>query len=111
MHDVVTIDDGDEEIKDVSFILLVPLQSSLLLIPICEFFVVVCFPVFVGFFQMSCMHFMLCQIFSSLAEYFQLFLVIAADFLILSHNSCQPLFNEEELLPPWGAVAIESSAY
>ena len=111
MDDMVTIDNGDEEIKDVSFVFLVPFWPSPLFIPIGEFLVIVGFPMLIGFFQASHVHLMLCQIISSLAEYFQLFLMIVANLLVLSCNSCQSLCDEEEFLPSWGAVPFESSTH
>ena len=101
MHDMITIDDWDEEIKDVSFVFLISFWSSLLRIPLLKPLVIVGFPVLIGLFQMSCVRFMFCQVFPSLLEYFKLFLIVMADFLVLLHNSHQPLCNEEEFLLPW----------
>ena len=111
MDGVIAVSDWDKEIKDVSFILFIPLWPSCLPIPVSEPFVIVCLPVLVCFFQVSCMHLTLCQILSSLAEYFQLFLIVVADFLILSCNSCQSLCNEEEFFSSRGAVSFEGSAH
>ena len=54
MDGVITVSDWDEEIKDVSFVFLVPLWPPLFLIPVNEPFVVVCLPVFIAFFKASC---------------------------------------------------------
>ena len=86
----IAISDWDEEIKDISFILFIPFWPSCLPFPVSVPPVSVCFPVLIGCFQMSCMCLTLCQVLSSLAEYFQLFLIVAADFLILLHNSVSP---------------------
>ena len=98
MHGVVSIRDRDEEIKDISFVFLVtfwPLTFSLPVgIPLVRIFL----PVFISRFQVSHMCFTLCQILSSLLEYFELFLIVTAGFLIFSCNSCQSLHDEEELL-------------
>ena len=111
MYGMIAISDWDEEITDIAFIFLIPLWSSLLLVPICESFVIVCLPVFVGFFKVSCICLMLCQSFSSLPEYLQLFMVAAIYLLILLCNSCQSLGDVEELFLARGAVSFESSAY
>ena len=100
MDGVITISNWDEEIEDVSFVFLIALRSLLLLFPVSIPSVCVCFPMLVGCFQMSCVCFVLCQILPSLLEYFKLFLIVVADFLIFLHNSCQSLCNEEEFLPP-----------
>ena len=99
MHGVVSIRDWNEEIKDVSFIFLIALWPSTLLLPLHVPLVHVFLPMFVGCFQVSRTCLTLCQIFPSLFEYFKLFLIVVADFLIFVHNSCQSLCNEEELLP------------
>ena len=101
MDDMVTIDDWDKKVKDVSFVLFVSLWPSLLCVPLLEPLVVVGFPMLVGFFQASHVHLTFCQIFPSLLEYFKLFLIVAADFLIFLCNSCQSLRNEEEFLSSW----------
>ena len=101
MHGVVTIRNWDEEIKDVSFIFFIPLWSLFSSLPSCVLSIGVLFPVLVGFFQMSSVHLMLCQVLALLFECFELFLVVAANFLIFSCNSCQSLRDEEELLPSW----------
>ena len=111
MHSVVTVGDWDEEIKDVAFILLVTLRSSTLLLPFCVPSVCVFLPVLVGGFQVSHTRLMLCQIFSSLLEYFELLLIVMADLLIFACNSCQSLHNEEELLSPGQPMSFESSAH
>ena len=111
VHGVVTIGDWDEEVKDISFILLVPLRGlssslPLRIPPVCIFG-----PVFVGFFQVSRVHLMLCQIVASLFENLKLFLVVAADFLIFARNSGQSMCDEEEFLPPWVPMSFESSVH
>ena len=111
MDGIVTISDWDEEIRDVSFIFFISLWSSCLPLPVSVPSVCVCLPVLVGCFQMSCMHLTLCQILSLLVEYFQLFLIVVADFLILSCHSCQSLRNEEKFLSTWGAVPFKSSTH
>ena len=111
MDGVITISDWDEEVKDISFIFLIPLQSLCLLVPIGIPPVSVSFPVLVGFFQLSHMCLTLFQILPLLLEYFQLPLVISADFLILACNSSQSLHNEEELFSPRGAMSFKSSAH
>ena len=82
MHGMIAIRNWDEEVKHISFIFLIPfwhLPSSLPFhIPSVSIFC----PVFVGFFQMSHMCLTFCQLVTPLLEYFKLFLVIAADFLI-----------------------------
>ena len=95
---MVTIRDWDEEIKDVSFIFLIAFRRSTLLLPLCVPSIRVFLPVFIGGFQVSHMCLMLCQIFSSLLEYFELFLIVMANFLIFACNSCQSLCDEEEFL-------------
>ena len=111
MDGVITISDWDEEIEDVSFILFISLGSSCLPLPVSVPSVHVLLPVLIGCFQTSCMCLTLCQILSSLAEYFQLFLIVAANFLILLCHSCQSLHNEEEFQSTWGAVSFESSTH
>ena len=111
MDGMITISNWDEEVKDVSFILFIPLQSLCLPFPGSIPPVSVSLPVLIGFFQMSHMHLMLCQILSLLAEYFQLFLIVMANFLILLSNSCQSLHNELEFLSSGGAVPFKSSTH
>ena len=111
MHGVVTIRDWDEEVKDVSFILLVPLRGLSSSLPLCVPPVCIFGPVFVGFFQASCVCLMLCQIVTSLFENLKLFLVVTADFLIFARNSGQSMCNEEEFLPPWVPMSFESSMH
>ena len=111
MDGMITVSDGDEEIRDIAFILFIPLWTSILLVPICEPLVIVSFPVFIGLFKVSCICLMLCQSFSSLSEYFQLLMVAVTDFFVLLHNSCQSLSDVEELFPAWGTVSFKSSAY
>ena len=100
MDGMISVSDWDEEIEDVSLVLFVALRSLLLPLPVSAPSVCVHFPMLVGGFQMSRMCFMLCQILPLLLEYFKLFLIIAADFLIFSCNSCQSLRDEEEFLSP-----------
>ena len=97
---VRSISDGDEEVIDISFVLFVSLQSLHLPLPSIISLVHVLLPVFIGCFQTSHMHFAFCQIFPLLLEYFKLFLIVMANFLIFSCNSCQSLHNEKEFLPP-----------
>ena len=111
MHGVVTVGDRDEEVKDVPFIFFISFWSPTLLLPVSIPPVCVLLPVLVGCFQVSPMRFMLCQILSSLLEYLKLLLVVMADFLILSHNSCQSLHNEEEFLSSGGPVSFESGTH
>ena len=99
MDGVVSISDWDEEIKNVSFIFFIPVRSLCFSLPVGVSPVSVRLPVLVGRFQVSCMRLMLCQILPLLLEYFELFLVVMADFLIFLHNSCQSLCDEEEFLP------------
>ena len=98
MHGVVSIRDWNEEIKDVSFIFFIALWPLTLLLPLCVPLVRVFLPVFIGCFQVSLVCLMLCQIFSSLFECFELFLIVTANFLIFVRNSCQSLCDEEKLL-------------
>ena len=44
MDDMVTIDDRDEKVKDVSFVFLIPFWPSLFCVPLLELLVVVCLP-------------------------------------------------------------------
>ena len=99
MDGVSSIGDGDEEVIDVSFIFLISFWPPHLSLPGVIPSVCVLLPVLVGCFQVSCMRLMLCQVFSSLLDYFQLFLIVAANLLIFSCNSCQSLCDEEEFLP------------
>ena len=111
MDGVITVSDWDEEVEDISFIFLIPLWSLCLPVPVGIPPISVSFPVLIGFFQPSHMCLTLCQILPLLLEYFQLSLVVLADFLILVHNSSQSLCNEEEFFPFGGAVPFESSAH
>ena len=111
MHGMVTIRDWDEEIKDISFVFLISFWHLPSPLPFCISLVGVFHPVLVGFFQTSCMCLALCQIIAPLLEYFELFLVVTANFLIFSHNSSQSLCNEEELLPAWCPVSFESGTH
>ena len=110
MDGVIVISDWDEEIRDVAFIFLISLWPLLLLIPVHEPFIIVSLPVLVGFFKASCICLALCQSFSLLLEYFQLFVVALSDFHILLHNSCQYLGNVEELLSARRFMSFEGSA-
>ena len=111
MDGVIAVSDWDEEIEDISFVFLIPLWSSCLPIPVSVPPIGVHFPVLIGHFQMSHVHLTFRQVLSSLAEYFQLFLIVAAYFLILSHNSCQSLCNEEKSFSSRGTVSFESSTH
>ena len=101
VHGVIAIRNWDEEIKDVSFVFFIPLWSLFSSLPSCVLSISVLLPVLIGFFQVSCMCLMLCQVLTSLLEYFELFLIVLADFLIFSRNSCQSLHDEEELHSSW----------
>ena len=111
MHGVVTVGDWNEEIKDISFVLLIPLRGLPPSLPLHIPLVGVFSPVLVGFFQASCVHLMPCQIVTSLFENLELFLVVMTDFLIFAHNSSQSLCNEEEFLPPGVPMPFESSVH
>ena len=95
---MISISDQDEEVEDISFVLLIALRPLHLSFPVSVLSVHVCFPMLIGCFQTSCMHFAFCQILPLLLEYFKLFLIVMANFLIFSHNSCQSLRYEEEFL-------------
>ena len=110
MHGVIAIRDWDEEIKDVAFIFLILLRCLSSSFPFCIPSVGIFLPMFIGFFQVSCMHLMLCQIIASLFEGLELFLIVVAD-LIFSHNSCQSLCDEEEFLPTWCPVSFKSGTH
>ena len=111
MHGVVTIGDWNEEIKDVSFIFLISLWCLPSSFPLCIPLVSVSGPVLIGFFQASCVHFALCQIIASLFEDLELFLIVAADFLIFARNSSQSVSDEEEFLPPGVPMSFKSSMH
>ena len=111
VHGVVTIGDGDEEVKDIPFVFLISFWCLSSPLPFHVPLISVFHPVFVSFFQVSRMCLMLCQIVASLFEDLELFLIVAADFLIFSHNSCQSLHNEEEFLPTWCPVSFESGTH
>ena len=111
VHGVIAIRDWDEEVKHVSFIFLISLWHLPSSLPFRVPLVGVFCPVFVGFFQASHVCLAFCQIITPLLEYLNLFLVVMADFLILSCNSSQSLRNEEELLPAWCPVSFESSTH
>ena len=111
MHGVVTVGDRNEEVKDIPFILLISfwrLPSSL---PFCIPSISVFHPVLVGFFQVSHVCLMLCQIFALLLEYLELFLIVTANFLVLARNSSQSLCDEEEFLPTQGPMSFKSSMH
>ena len=99
MDGISSIGDGDEEVIDISFILFVPFWSLCFSLPSIIPSVCVLLPMLVGCFQVSCVHLVFCQIFSLLLECFKLFLIVVADLLIFSCNSCQSLHDEEEFLP------------
>ena len=111
MHGVVTIGDWDEEVKDVPFVFLIALWPLTLLFPRSIPPVCVLLPVLVGSFQVSRTCLMFCQIFSSLSEYFKLFLIVAADLLIFSCNSCQSLCDEEEFLSCGCPMSLKSGTH
>ena len=111
VHGVVTIGDWDEEVKDVSFVLLVPLRGLSSSLPLRVPLVCIFGPVFVGFFQVSRIRLTLCQVIASLFESLELFLVVTADFLIFACNSGQSMSNEEEFLPPWVPMSFKSSMH
>ena len=111
MHGVVTVGDRDEEVKDIPFIFFISFWSLAFSLPFSVPPVHVLLPVFVGCFQVSCMCLMLCQVFSLLLEYFELFLIVATNLLIFSCNSCQSLRDEEEFLPCRCPMSLESGAH
>ena len=111
VHGVVTIGDQDEEVKDVSFVLLIPLRGLSSSLPLHVPLVCIFGPVFVGFFQVSRVCLTLCQIVASLFENLELFLVVAADFLIFVCNLGQSMCDEEEFLPPWVPMSFKSSMH
>ena len=98
MDGVVSISDWDEEIEDVSFVLLIPLGSLCLPLPVGIPPISILFPMLIGCFQVSHVCLMLCQLLPSLLECFKLFLIVLANFLIFLCNSCQSLCDEEEFL-------------
>ena len=100
MDGMLAVSDWDKEVEDISFILFIPFGPPCLSLPVIIPSVCVRFPVLVGCFQVSCMRLTLCQILLLLLEYFKLFLIVMADFLVFACNSCQSLCNEEEFLPP-----------
>ena len=111
MHGVVTIGDGDEEVKDIPFIFLISFGHLSSPLPLRVSLVSVFHPRFVGFFQASRIRLLFCQIFALLFEDLKLFLVVMANLLIFSHNSHQSLCNEEEFLSAWCPVSFESSTH
>ena len=111
MHGVVTIRDRDEEIKDISFVFLVPLGCLSSPLPLLIPLVGVFGPMLVGFFHASHVRLVPCQIFASLLEYFELLLIVMANFLIFVRNSSQSLCNEEEFLSSQGPMSFESSLH
>ena len=111
VHGVVTIGDWDEEVKDISFVFFIPLRGLSSSLPLCIPLVGVFGPVLVGFFQVSRVHLMLCQIIASLLENLELFLVVTADFLVFAHNSSQSMGDEEEFLPPRVPRPFKSSMH
>ena len=111
VHGVVTIGDWDEKVKDISFVFFIPLRGLPSSLPLRVPPVGVFSPVLVGFFQVSHICLMLCQIVASLLESLKLFLVVTADFLIFAHNSSQSMCNEEEFLPPGVPMPFESSVH
>ena len=111
VHGVVTVRDGDEEVEDVPFVLFIPFRHLSSPLPFHISLVSVFCPVLVGFFQASRVCLVLCQIITSLFEDLELFLIVAANLLIFSHNSCQSLHSEEEFLPSWCPVSFESGTH
>ena len=111
VHGVVTVRDWDEKIKDVSFVFFIPLRGLPSSLPLCIPLVSVFGPVFVSFLQVSHICLTLCQIVPLFFEHFELFLIVAADFLILVRNSSQSMGNEEELLPPWVSMSFKSGVH
>ena len=111
MHGVIAIRNWDKEVKDIAFIFLISLRCLASPLPLCVPSVGIFFPVLIGFFQASRLCFMLCQIFTSLFEGLELFLIVMADLLIFSHNSHQSLCDEEEFLPAWCPVSFESGTH
>ena len=111
VHGVVTVGDWDEEVKDISFVFFIPLRGLSSSLPLCIPLVSVFGPVLVGFFQVSRVHLMLCQIIASLLENLELFLVVTADFLVFAHNSSQSMGDEEEFLPPRVPMPFKSSVH
>ena len=111
MHGVVTIRDWNEKIKDVSFIFLISLRRLPSSLPLRIPPVGVFSPMLVGFFQASHVRLVLCQIVASLFEDLELFLIVAADFLIFVCNLSQSMCDEEEFLPPGVPMSFESSMH
>ena len=111
MHGVVTIGDRNEEVEEVPFIFFVSFWCLPSPFPFHISLVSIFHPVLVGFFQTSHMCLAFCQIITPLLEYFELLLIVVADFLIFSCNSSQSLCDEEELLPAWCPVSFESGTH
>ena len=111
MHGVVAIRNWDEKVKDISFIFLISLRCLSSPLPFHVPLVSIFGPVLVGFFQASHMCLMLCQIFASLFEGLELFLIVVANLLIFLCNSCQSLCDEEEFLPAWCPVSFKSDTH
>ena len=111
MHGVVTVGDGDEEVEDVPFVLLISFWCLSSPLPFHVPPISVFCPVFVGFFQASCMCLTLCQIIASLFEGLKLFLRVVTDFLIFLCNSHQSLHDEEKFLSTGCPVSFESSTH
>ena len=111
VHGVVTVGDQDEEVKDISFVFLIPLRGLPFSFPLRVPPVSVFGPVLVGFFQASHVRLMLCQIVASLLENLELFLVVATNFLIFACNLSQSSCDEEEFLPPGVPMPFESSVH
>ena len=111
VHGMIAIRDWDEEVKDIAFILFIPFGGLPSSFPLHIPSVSVFHPMLVGFFQASRICLTLCQVFTLLLEYFKLFLIVAADFLILVRNSSQSLCDEEEFLSPWCPVSFKSGTY
>ena len=107
----MTVRDRDKEIKDISFVFLVPLRCLSFPLPFLIPLVGVFSPVLVGFFHASRICLALCQIVTSLFESLKLFLIVTADFLIFACNFCQSVCDEEELLPAWVPMSFESGMH
>ena len=111
VHGVVTIGDRDEEIKDISFVFLVPLGCSSFPLPFLIPLVSVFGPMLVGFFHASHIHLALCQIVTLLLEDLELLLIVMANFLTFVCNFSQSMCNEEEFLPSRVPMSFKSGVH
>jgi hypothetical protein len=109
MDGVGTVSNWNKEVGDAPFILLVSLRLPLVVSVFLEFLVMVRFSILVGFFQVSCVLFMLCQSISSFFKGGELCVVGLGVGLVLSSNSSQSSCNEDKLFPA-GTVSFESGA-